>query len=468
VAALEQTAAASAIAGAGTATATVGVQSAELPVAGVAESTRPSIARMLLSALTTAFLQGGSSLMGFAVAVALAHLLGAGGYGRYAFALAWATFLTMPATLGLNRFVVRGVAVYEVRGEWRLMKGLVVRAHQAVTVASTAIAGVGFLVASVWLSPSLRWPFCVAMLLIPLTALTLLRQAVMQALGRVVAGQIPEYVVRPILILLGVGALGLAGGGLLTTTSALGVNAGAVAVACALGAVALRRALPGVLKDVRCSYATRTWIRAALPMMLISGIWLINNNITTIVVGTLGGSHAAGVYSVVEKAGELIVLVLVAANMPLAPAIARLHARGDREGLEHSTGRVARATFLASLPIAITLLIFPHLYLSIFGAGFQGGATALRIIAVGQLVNAASGPAGNVLIMTGHERAAMWGMAAGLLLNVVLGVALVPSLGATGGAIAFATSLALWNLALVVIARRTVGVNVTAFPRFST
>jgi O-antigen/teichoic acid export membrane protein len=442
------------------------------PAVGIAElsepatdgAMRPSIRRMLTSAFATALLQGGSSLMGFGAAVLLAHFLGPAGYGRYAFTLACASVLTILATLGLNRFVVRGIAVYETQGRWALMKGLVVRASQVVLLTSTVIVVVGCGVALAWLTPSLRWPFCVGMLLVPLTALTLLRQAVMQAIGRVVAGQLPEYLLRPVLILLGIGALRLAGGGSLTSTTALAINVGAVTVACILGGVTLRRALPSVLASVRPAYATREWVRAALPMMLISGVWLLNNNFTTVVVGSLGGSHAAGVYSVVEKAGEIIVLVLVAANMPLAPVIARLHARHDREGLERSTERVAQATLLSSVPIAVAFIVFPHAYLSIFGNGFQGGATALRIIAVGQLVNAAAGPAGNVLIMTGHERAAVRGMIVGLLTNVILGVALVPPLGVTGGAIAFAGSLVMWNGILVVLARRRVGVNVTAFP----
>ncbi|HEX5852148.1 MAG TPA: flippase [Solirubrobacteraceae bacterium] len=425
---------------------------------------RPSLRRMLVSAFTTALLQGGSSLMGFGTAVLLAHFLGPAGYGRYAFTLACASVLTIVATLGLNRFVVRGVAVYETQAKWELMKGLVLRASEVVLLASAVIAVIGCGVALIWLTPSLRWPFCVGMLLVPLTALTLLRQAVMQALGRVVAGQLPEYLLRPILILLGIGALRLAGGGALTSTTSLAINVAAVAVACVIGGVTLRRALPAVLTAVRPTYATREWVRAALPMMLISGVWLLNNNFTTVVVGSLGGAHAAGVYSVVEKAGELIVLVLVAANMPLAPVIARLHARRDREGLERSTVRVAQATLLTSVPIAAAFIVFPQVYLSIFGDGFQGGATALRIIAVGQLVNAAAGPAGNVLIMTGHERAAAVGMIVGLAANVVLGIALVPPFGVTGGAIAFAGSLVLWNGILVVLARRRVGINVTAFP----
>jgi O-antigen/teichoic acid export membrane protein len=112
-------------------------------------------------------------------------------------------------------------------------------------------------------------------------------------------------------------------------------------------------------------------------------------------------------------------------------------------------------------------MVFPHLYLDLFGASFQTGAAALMILALGQFINAMAGPAGNVLLMTGQERIAVRGVAAGLVANVVLAIVLVPPLGVTGGAIAFASSLVLWNTVLVVLARRHVGVNVTAFRRLS-
>ena len=55
----------------------------------------------------------------------------------------------------------------------------------------------------------------------------------------------------------------------------------------------------------------------------------------------------------------------------------------------------------------------------------------------------------------------------GLVANVVFAVVLVPRLGVTGGAIAFAATLVLWNTALVAIARRLLGVHVTAFGALS-
>jgi O-antigen/teichoic acid export membrane protein len=118
---------------------------------------------------------------------------------------------------------------------------------------------------------------------------------------------------------------------------------------------------------------------------------------------------------------------------------------------------------MVSIPLALALMVFPKVYLGLFGAGFDKGAAAMTIVAFGQLCNATAGPSGNVLIMTGHERIAAYGVIAGLIANVVLAFALVPSLGVTGGGIAYASSLIMWNIILAVVARRLVGVNVTAF-----
>lgn len=422
---------------------------------------------MLVGASGTVVLQGASLGLGFATSVLLARVLGAGGYGHYVFALAWAGLLATAALLGLDRFLVRGIAVYRVHEKWELMRGLLERTNQIVLLTSTAIGIGGCVVAVLFLPSSLRWPFCLAMVFVPVSGITLLRQGAMQAMNRIVSGQVPEYLIRPVVILSAVGTLALAGRASLTPAVAVGVNVGAMGVACALGAVLLRRSLPPALASARPRYAVREWMASSLPMMLISGVWAANNYVGTLVVGTLDGPRAAGIYNVVEKGAGLILVFLTAANMPLAPAVARLYAQKDRHGLEHATERIARATLVVSTPIAAAFAIFPGVYLGLFGSGFGAGATALTILALGQLFNAAAGPAGNVLMMTGHERTAVRGIAAGLLVNLTLAVALVPPLGITGGAAAAATSLVLWNTILIVLARRRVGVNVTAFKSLS-
>ncbi len=428
----------------------------------VPSAPRTSIKVMLRSAFGTAILQGTSTGLGFLTAVLLARLLGQNGYGRYTFTITWAAFLTIPALVGMDQFLIRGMAGYEVAKSWSLMKGLLRRTNQIVLLTSLTIAGCGCAIGVLCLSSSLAAPFCVAMLLVPIGAVTLLRQGAMQAIGRVVTGQLPEYLIWPALTIAGIGVLAVVGGGALTATTAMAVNVVGMAVACGVGIVLLLRALPPVLRTVRPAYKTGEWTRASSRIMLVNGVWMTNRYVGLLVLGTLDSTRATAVYGVVEKGAALIVMVHFAVNMPLAPAIARLHAQADRWGLEHATEHMARVATLVSLPLCVAFAVFPGVYLGIFGPGFQTGATAMAILAFAQLVNAATGPAGNILIMTGNERSAVRATVGGLLVNVVLAVALVPSLGVTGSAIAFAASLISWNVALVVMARRRVGVNATA------
>lgn len=420
----------------------------------------PTEHRLISKAVTTAVLQGMSLALGFVLALALARSLGKDGYGNYVLAIAWAGLLTTPAVLGLDRFLVRGVAVYEVDRNWPLARGLLERTAHTVLLASVVISAIGCLVGLLWMSPSTRGSFCLAMALIPLTALTLLRQGAMQAIGRVVEGQLPQYLIRPVLILLLVLILGAFGQ--LTPMVAVGANVASVGIAAVVGALMLHRRLPDSIRRASSAYETRYWLRASLPMMLIGGVWTANYYLTTLIVGVLAGSDSAGVYAVAERGSSLIVIVLLAGNMALGPVVARLFAEGDRSGLERESTRIARATLVLSLPVALFLVLFPQFYLGLFGEGFSSGATALIILAAGQVYNAAAGPAGNVLMMTKHETVAAGGVALGLAANVILGVALVPSTGITGGAIAFTASLVLWNSVLVVLARKRLGINVTA------
>ena len=168
--------------------------------------------QLLRSASGTAILQATSNGAGFLAALLLARFLGREAYGRYAFSFAWAGLLALLATLGADRFLVRGIAVYDVHRQWPMMKGLLHRTNQLVVFTSAGIASIGCIVALRWMSPALQVPFCIAMLLVPLTALALLRQGAMQALGRVVSGQLPEYLIRPLIILSGICILRLWGG----------------------------------------------------------------------------------------------------------------------------------------------------------------------------------------------------------------------------------------------------------------
>jgi O-antigen/teichoic acid export membrane protein len=79
------------------------------------------------------------------------------------------------------------------------------------------------------------------------------------------------------------------------------------------------------------------------------------------------------------------------------------------------------------------------------------------ILALGQLVNAATGPCGTVLNMSGRVGLNMADNIAALLLNVLLNLWLIPAYGIIGAAVAWAVSLAVVNVARVLQVRAVTG-----------
>jgi O-antigen/teichoic acid export membrane protein len=199
-------------------------------------------------------------------------------------------------------------------------------------------------------------------------------------------------------------------------------------------------------------------------MMVLGGMWMINSYVGTIMLGSLGSAKDTGIFTVVSKGADLVTIGLVAVTTPLSPRIARLYAAGDLPTLRRVTVHGARLCMAWAVPAALALFLLRHVFLGLFGGAFTGAGTPLAIMLVGQLANAVAGPAGVVLMMTKHERAAAVGVGLGCLLNVALNAVLVPTLGVNGAAIGTAASIVLWNAALAGYAAMQMGVNTTAFP----
>jgi O-antigen/teichoic acid export membrane protein len=99
-----------------------------------------------------------------------------------------------------------------------------------------------------------------------------------------------------------------------------------------------------------------------------------------------------------------------------------------------------------SLPAFVVLILFPTELLHLFGEGFAAGAAVTALLALGQLFDVATGPCGHMLLMSGRPALTMTSNLAGLAVNVVLNLWLIPRYGIVGAGVAWACSLALINL----------------------
>lgn len=415
---------------------------------------------MMGATLGTVALNVAMTVLGFLGTIALTHTLGAAGYGAYAFTFAWATVLTVPAALGLSPLVVRTVAAYRERGAWGAMRGILRRTSQVVALSSALVATVA--VGAGWLlidrDSDLLAPFVVGMALVPLLSLVTLRQAGMQGIGRVVIGRVPETLVAPGLFLAFLLIAGATTGGRYSATAAVALQVAATTIAFVLGAWLLRRALPAPARTATPDYEHRAWLGSGLTLLGMSVVLALNAQLGTILVGAFDGSAEAGVFTAASRVSMLVGFLFLAATYPLMPTVARLHAAGRGDELQRLLSRAVRTVALASLPIAALLVVFAPRLLDVFGEGFDTGATSLRILVAGELVKLVAGFGGLALIMTVYERAFTKAVCAGATLNLLLGVALIPGSGSEGAAIAAAVSAVVMSVALVVAARRRLGI----------
>lgn len=431
------------------------------------ESSPLSLDAFLRRGASASFLIKVSSTgMAFVTGIFLARVLGPEHYGIYAYAMAAVTLLAVPSALGLPALIVRQVSAYRASDDWALLRGLLRRSNQMVALVVTVLTLVAVLLA--WLlAPRLPEQglatFLVALTMVPLLAFATLRVAALQGLHHVVLAQLPEALLRPGLFLAGAVALYAVLGRQFDPVWAMIAHATATAFAFAVGAWLLTRRRPVQSRQAPPRYRTREWLVSAWPMLFVTGANMAHIHIDLLMLGLFTTSHDVGIYRVASRGAEIVLFVLIAANLTAAPVFSNLYYRNQRVELQRVVTLTVRMVTAFALPVALFLMLWGEPLLRLlFGEAYVGAALALAILAGGQLVNAGLGSVGTLLNMTGHERASARAAAVSVTANIALNASLIPLWGINGAAVATAISIALWNVLMALAVRRHLRIDVTA------
>jgi O-antigen/teichoic acid export membrane protein len=398
----------------------------------------------------------------FIINLLLARLLGVAGYGAYSYAIAWIGLLAVPALFGLERLLIREIAVYRVQAAWDLMRGLLLWADRTVLKVSLglglAASGLIWILAD-RLGYQMATVLWLGFLMLPFVTLVRLRQASLHGLNQVVLSLFPEYLIRPLLLTVLLGSAYFFLRDDLKPQWALGLHTTTVVVSLLIGTYLLHKMLPELARDVSPNYQIGAWTRSALPMVLISGMNEINNRIDTIMLGVMKEAEAVGIYNVANRGAQFILLIQTAVDLALAPTIAGLHAAGKMARLQNVITKSTQVVLLLSLSVGIGLVAFGERFLLLFGSMFVQGHTALAILAAGCVVSNAAGLAAVMLVMTGHERDAALSIGTSVVLNVILNMALIPLWSVEGAATATSISMMARNILMVLLVYRRVGIH---------
>ena len=226
-----------------------------------------------------------------------------------------------------------------------------------------------------------------------------------------------------------------------------------------VAALLLGRALPKAFVPAHRSAGVRALLRFSLPQTLTSLLLQTILWTDSLLLGRLRPAAEVAVYTIVQRLLSPAQTVSTATGQMFAPRIAAEDARGDRSTLEVMLKRVTYWNVSLAIPVFALLLLVPEPLLGVFGPAYRTGARRSTILAAGQLFNAATGPLGQVINMSGRPYLTLVNNAAVAALNIVGCLILIPRYGLTGAACSTTASITLVNLIKLVQVRALFGIN---------
>ena len=415
---------------------------------------------IVCAALVSMAVRVAGLMLSYVANILLSRLLGLQAYGEYVIALSWALIFALPAKAGFDNSALRYSSIYLERDDFAALRGFVRFASATVTVVSLAVGAI-ILVAGSRLIPvgegTRAWA---ALLVLPLALLTLY-SVVMRTARRIVAAQFYEQVLRPSLVIAGLGIVFIAGVRV-SASSAMGLTTVAAAVALVALLVQLRRVLRSARSHAPRYDEWRRWVAVSVPMLMLGVFQELMNQIDIVLLGQLADTEQAALFAASWRLASLVPFALIALATMAGPLIASAYERGSTDELYRVSRVVARAGFAFALIGAAILFVLGKPLLGLFGPDFVAAHSVLSVLLVGGVVNAFTGVVAYFMTLTGRERQALVIFAGALGLSVVLNLLLIPRFGALGAAVASSSALAAWNLAMLAYVRRVMGIDASA------
>jgi O-antigen/teichoic acid export membrane protein len=403
--------------------------------------------------------------LSYGLQVLLARLLHATDYGVYAYLYVWIGFVSLLAGLGFPAASIRFLPVYRVNGDWPRVHGFLHSASRITFATAIGVTLCGIVsVEALHLFGLVATPSAIVLgaLLVPALAGSMLYTEVARAGNRVDIAYIPALIARPALIGIGAAALYLLRGAL-ATNGALGATLIAAYATLVVQYALTRHLFDGPQTEGQPIVEFREWFGVGISLLAVSAFVVTLLQVDIVIVGALRGARDAGIYAAASKTATLVAFVIVAVNAAAAPQFASLWALGRTDELQRLVTKLAGLIFWPSLAIAVGIAALSGPLLGLFGPEFSAARSALLVLLIGQVINAAAGSVGYLLTLTGHHREATLALGLSALACILLAGAGVQAFGLVGAALGTTIGFLLWNGALYRLVVRKLGIHPSIF-----
>lgn len=388
-----------------------------------------------LSSIATFAMLGGVGAVQFVQMLIFSRTLGASALGVYLAGFAIFRIAQTVSQLGLESAALRFVAQGKSVEEWGAVGRTLLVSMLAALVAGVLAGGVVLTVAPYLPSQSLDVLWCLALAVGPSAACVVAANAIRGLSYNVLSLAFSGLIAPAVSIAVFVMVAQQPGAGRAAMSFALGQAVAFVVVSLFLLVTARR--FPnneGKLDAARL-------FKVALPLSAVNLSVLCNDVFSVAILSWFHSPEQVAFLGVCGRIMLVIGFLLHAINRTNEARFAGFSRVGDRDAIRRLYVFATGMAIAVAAPTMLAIALLAKPLLRLFGAEFEQAQTVLLILLAGQLVNAALGPSGSLLIMDDGQKAAATISAVSVAIFLVLAFALTPTFAAAGMAAAVSTSL---------------------------
>lgn len=403
-----------------------------------------------------------SAALLFFTQVALARWLGATDYGIYVSAWTFALVVGSFSSLGLGATFMKLAPMYRATGEFDKLRGVLTRGRLMGLGSSICVAGLAALGLSLMEGPlalSLGSPMMIALLCLPLCALSDVYDGLGRGCGWVVEATSPTYLLRPTLILCAMTIAHFAEVEL-TAFLAMTVTLLALTTSTSTQIFLVNRRFWSIVPKGRVEYSIPHWLSISMPLFVAALCEVVLQNADILILNLYRPHDEIGMYYAAAKTTTLALFVQFAMGTAFAGRLAAASSLDDKERVKSLVGEVVRWTFFPTAGMVLVLLALGYPILSQFGDEFTASYPLMFALSIGVLARSSMGPAEVILNMLGHHKASAKSYAIAAAACIGLNFLLIPQFGTMGAAFSMSIALVIAATCNWLAARQLLGLNI--------
>lgn len=395
-------------------------------------------------------------ILGFVQRVLIARHYTQAEYGVFSLATGILSIFAITSSLGLQEGVTRQIAYYKGKKEQKKVKDIIISSVEIALVASVIFSlilffGSNFISTKLFHEESLILTLKILSISLPFFVLANIFTAIARGFNDIKPKVYFQDILRKFLFILLLIFIIWFNLSFLELMYAFSFS---FIISCVLLAIYISKKFfisAKKEKNVSIFSVRKELLLFSLPLLITSIQNLIMTYTDTLMLGCFKTVDVVGLYNAALPVANFIPIVLTSMVFIYTPVASEFYSKNMLSMLKRNYAILTKWVFAATLPLFLIFFLFPCITLNlVFGIKYVKAGAVLQILALGFFIHTFLGPNGATLTSIGKTKLLMWASLLSAILNILLNIILIPTMGIIGAAIASASSLGLANIILSI------------------